>query len=104
MTSFRRDVRIQYTLVDTLKEKLTEKTIYINSNFQLDQGSIELESSLVLFKARLTSVQKTTNKRKPTINFITNQLNILNSLRNNIGIVTLMCNKNFGPAVRERTI
>ena len=72
MVRFRRDTRISYTFSDTLKDKLIEKKIYVKSDWQTDQGSIALESSLNLFESCLTPTHQFTNTQNPATNLTIN--------------------------------
>lgn len=103
-TEFARNVCLKYTFSDnnhnTNEFNKNDRKIYIKLPWSLDHGNNELEYQLTKFynhlqhltSNNLQSIQKTTNLTRP-------QTETLSRLKNNQDTITILTDKNLGPAV-----
>ena len=102
---FQSDVRKRYHFAGSINDKEPcPKRLLIKSEWIPDeQDNKELEDKLNDFISTITKLNKTHLQRQKSASNLTNlQKNHINVLRDNKDIITLMCDKNLGPAVIER--
>ena len=100
---FNRDVRLKYTFAGKELNNDYEKKIYVKSTWEPGLSSDDTEDILTDFQQKLRSEREVSLSRPRATNLSKHQYNILNHLRSNKHLIILICDKNLGPAVMNRS-